>query len=102
MKIMVQNYFFKDYSIPLPQNALTFLSHLPEQCRTQGGPEGHVPPPPEEAKSALKNDKKKLFFHVLLKEKVRKGGGTDKAVTLATGTSPVLHYTILVPPSPLQ
>ena len=45
------------------------------QCRTQGGPEGHVPPPPpEEAK------KKDFFFHVLLKEKV---GVTDRAVTPA-------------------
>ena len=30
VKLMVQEQFFKDYSIPLPQNALTFLSHLPE------------------------------------------------------------------------
>ena len=48
----------------------------------KGGPEGHVPP--EEAKSAFKNDKKPTFFHILLKEKVRKGGGsTDRAVTPA-------------------
>ena len=38
------------------------------QCRTQGGPEAHVPP--EEAESALKN----FFCHVLLKEKVRGHG----------------------------
>ena len=30
VKLMVQEHFFKDYSIPLPQNALLFSSHLHE------------------------------------------------------------------------
>ena len=45
------------------------------QCRTQGGPEGHVPPPPpKRPKVPLKTTKNRVvFFHVLLKEYVGEG-----------------------------
>ena len=53
----------------------THTVSVPYQCRTQGGPEGHVPP--EEAVSALKKTTKKSCTAE------RKGGGTDRAVTPA-------------------
>ena len=64
--------------VRLLHSSIAHLNHyyMRLQCRTQGGPEGHVPRP-------KRPKRQKKTFHVLLKEKVGEGG-TDRAVTPAS------------------